>query len=646
MKYIKHLLILSIFVVVSARAQERQVIRAVTSFENYDYIDAINAYEILIAKGYSDKQAYEHLGDANYKNANYQEASKWYGKLAELQNGDLDIAYLYRYAQTLKSLKEYELSDMWMNKFEIAKTTDVRGQNFLEKRDYLAEIKENSGRYNINNLPINSKESDFSPAFYNNEIIFSSARDSGVLTKNIHSWNQKWFLNLFRTTEGEDGAYSIPEKFSKPLNQRTHESSPVFTKDGQTIYFTKNNSKNGKFSRDTEGISRLKIYRASLVNNVWGNITELPFNSDVYSTAHPALNADESRLYFSSNMPGTLGESDIFYVDIKEDGSYGTPMNLGKAINTESRETFPFISESNILYFASDGHPGLGGLDVFAISLNDLNMANPVNLGEPINSEEDDFSYIINESTKKGYFASNRTGGKGDDDIYGFVEKEPLDLNCKTKISGIIKDQETGYPLANAMVTILNKEEEIVSTATTQSDGSFFMDGDCTKGEYKLTASKEAYNPAENKFQIVSLKDTNNIELSLEKARKAVPIGTDLVKYLNIEPIYFDFDKSFIRKDAQVSLEKILEYLKEYPEVGIAIKSHTDSRANDEYNERLSLRRAKATAEYLFIKGIAEARITYEGVGENELTNECSNGVPCSPEKHQSNRRSAFIVVK
>ena len=553
---------------------------------------------------------------------------------------------MYRYAQTLKSLEKYTESDVWMQKFKTTKSNDQRAIKFGNNLEYLDNIEANSSRYDIKNLAINSKESDFAPSVTNEMLVFSSARDSGLTSRKLHAWNNKPFLNLYKATANEQGDFVTSSKLSKALNKKTHESSTAFTKDGATVYFTRNNSENGKFSRDENGVSRLKIYKATLAEGKWTNIQELPFNGDNYSVAHPTLNKDETKLYFASDMPGTMGESDIFTVDINADGSFGSPINLGENINTESRETFPFITSENKLYFSSDGHPGLGGLDVFVTNLENTYRPTIENIGRPINSEEDDFSFILNEETKKGFFASNRDGGKGDDDIYSFTENKALDLTCHAKIAGVIKDQETGALLANAEIMIYNSANKVVAKGITNTDGAFALEGDCAKGDYKLVASKKEYNQRNKMFATVAAKDITDMELSLEKTRKAAPIETNLVKYLGIEPIYFNFDKSLTRKEAKASIKKVLAYLREYPEVHVQVRSHTDSRGNDSYNKELSVRRAKATAAYLVSEGISEERISHKGFGETKLTNECSNAVPCTKDKHQANRRSEFIVVK
>ncbi len=627
-------------------AQEKNIKKAETNFNNYAYAEAISSYEHLVKKGYSDEQIFKNLGNAHYLNANYQEAASWYEKLFKIEEVSVEAEYMYRYAQSLKSLQKYKESDMWMQKVHAAKSGDNRAQKFIDNEDYLDQIKANSGRYSIKNMAINSEVSDFAPSFYGESLVFSTARDSGLITKRIHKWNNNAFLNLYLSAPNENDEYVNTDKLSKLVNKKTHESSTAFTKDGSTIYFTRNNSENGNFSRDDEGVSRLKIFKATKVNDKWTNIIELPFNGDNYSVAHPALSPDESKLFFASDMEGTYGASDIFVVDINKDGSYGTPKNVGAPINTESRETFPYVTSNNILYFSSDGHPGLGGLDVFATDLNNTQKTDIKNIGKPVNSVEDDFSFIFNEESRKGYFASNREGGNGDDDIYSFNELKPLDLECHTIVNGKIKDHKTGAAIAGASVIIYDSENNTVSQAYTKNDGSFTMDSNCEDGNYKLVATKESYNDGDKLFTTVSANDTTDVELTLEKTRLAAAVGTELGKLLGIEPIYFDFDKSHIRRDARVSITKIIDYMNKFPEIKVEIGSHTDSRANDQYNQGLSLRRAKATSKYMVEQGISEERLTFKGFGETQLSNECTNGVPCTKEKHQRNRRSEFIIIE
>ncbi len=626
-------------------AQDAKLKKAEDKFEDYAYSNAIDAYEQLVEKGYTDEEIYKNLGDANYQNAQYDAAADWYSRLFKLEGIQVDSDYMYRYAQTLKSMKEYEASDAWMQKFEAAKASDQRAKKFAQNKDYLEQIEAQSGRYDVKTLSINSAQSDFAPSFRGDQLVFSTARDSGFATKRIHQWNNGAFLNLYSASPSESGEYNSSSKLASVLNKKTHESSTAFTKDGTTVYFTRNNSNNGNFSRDDEGVSRLKIYRAKLDGTVWKDIVELPFNGDDYSTAHPTLNADESKLYFASDMVGSLGLSDIFVVDLYEDGSIGVPKNLGNTINTEGRETFPFVTAGNTLYFASDGHPGLGGLDIFATKIDDLDNLFIVNVGKPVNSEQDDFSFIINEETKKGFFASNRSGGMGSDDIYGFTENEEINLVCTTSVSGVVLDQDTGNPLGSAMVAIFNTNNELIAETTSEADGSFMLLGDCRDGNYTVVASKEDYNKGDKMFAVVSGNDTQGVEVVLGKTIKQAPVGTDLIAFLGLKPIYFDLDKADIRPDASRTMTEVIRYMKQFPELKVQVRSHTDAKASDSYNMRLSKRRAKNTVAYLLANGISEARISGEGFGETQLTNDCNTRESCEDERHQENRRSMFVVT-
>lgn len=646
MKQLKNISCFLLILSFCANAQENMVEKAKDNFDNYAFYDAVEGYEELLEKGYSSEEIYKKLGNANYFNAQYDAASEWYGKLFELEDAVIDAAYMYKYAQCLKSLKKYEESDTWMQKFATAKTLDKRAALYVKNKNYLEKIKAQSGRYGIKNLALNSDASDFAPSFYGEKLVFATARDTGITTRKSHLWNKSPFLNLYSADSSENGDYASPYKFSKALNTKAHESSSVFTKDGKTLYFTRNNYKNRRFARDKDGLSRLKVYRATWQDGEWGDVTELPFNNDDYSVAHPALSTDEKTLYFASDMPGTMGESDIFSVSIEADGSYGVPINLGNKVNTEARETFPFISALNVLYFASDGHPGLGGLDVYATKLDDMDAIYVVNVGEPINSEEDDFSYVVNEGTKKGFFTSNRAGGKGDDDIYGFIEKEALDLACNTRVEGIVKDKETDAPLNESNVAIYNGTNELVSEIVTDENGKFSLEVDCKNATYTMIASKQEYDNADTVVNVKGADDIPNVEIALVKTLRSAPVGTDLVQLLSLEPIYFDLDKADIRPDASETMTKVIDYLKQFPEVQLQVQSHTDVRGSDDYNMRLSNRRAESTVAYLLANGIDSGRITGKGFGETQLTNECTTRESCSDDRHEKNRRSVFIVLK
>ncbi|UTN03197.1 OmpA family protein [Flavobacterium bizetiae] len=629
-------------IALKGNAQTANQNKADKDYTQYAYIDAIGTYEKVAEKGYKDETMFQRLGNAYYFNGELMKAAKWYEALFEM-NAEQEPEYYYRYAQTLKANGDYAKADKILEAFNKKTATDKRGILFENNKNYLEQIKANSGRFEIVNAGINSKQTDYGSAYYNNKIVFASARDTGGVVRKTFKWTNKAFTNLYSAELKADGTLGEPERFEKKINSKFNESTPVFTKDGKTMYFTRNNYLKGKRGRDDQKITLLKLYRAEFVNDKWTNITELPFNSDQYSTAHPALSNDEKKLYFASDMPGTLGQSDLYSVTINDDKSFGKPENLGPAINTEGRETFPFIAADNQLYFASDGRPGLGGLDVFVTTIKSDNTFTAVqNVGAPVNSKQDDFAFIINSESSKGFFSSNREGGIGNDDIYKLTETRKL--LCEQKLKATIVDLETSKVLENAKVTLLDEQFKVIAEAVSQADGTYTFNVECNK-KYYVRAAKEDFETKEVPVTIIGEEGETSVVVALEKRIKPIGVGTDLAKTLNIPIIYFDLDKSFIRKDAAFELEKILAVMKQYPKMKIDVRSHTDSRQTAEYNIALSNRRAKATIQWLTKNGIASNRLTGKGYGESQLLNKCSDGVSCTEAEHQLNRRSEFIIV-
>ena len=629
-------------------AQKVKEAKANKEYEKYAYVDAIKTYERLFEKGYKSVEMLQNLGNAYYFKADLESAAKWYTELFALTQ-DLDAEYYYRYAQSLKGIKDYKKADAMLAKFNEKSGNDSRGQLAANQKDYLAQIKKNSGRYTLENAGINSDKSDYGSAFYKNKVIFASARDTAGFGSRKHAWTGESFTNLYGSVIGDRGTLSDAQRFGKKLNSKFHESTPVFTKDGKTVYFTRNNFLNGKKGKDADRVTLLKIYKATLDGDQWTEITELPFNSDQYNVAHPALSTDEKTLYFASNMPGTIGQSDIFKVAINSDGTFGTPVNLGKTINTEGRETFPFVSADNELYFASDGHPGLGGLDVFVSEeMNDGTYKSVQNVGEPLNSSKDDFGYLIDAKSRIGYVTSNRDGGQGSDDIYRFQETKKLE--CEQLLAGVVTDQETGAVIANAKVTLEDQNHKVIKELITDSEGKFDFGMVACGTKFYLITQRPEYTTKETATITAEETGKTFVPIELEKEVKKVTVGDDVAKAFGIKIIYFDLDKSFIRPDAAFELSKILDLMNENPTMEIDVRSHTDCRQTAAYNAALSDRRAKSTIAWLVSKGIAKSRLTGKGYGESQLVNDCgcepTNKSDCSEEQHQANRRSEFIITK
>lgn len=628
---------------VNAFSQGAKLAKADKEYDKYAYIDAIKTYERVVEKGYKSADLYQKIGNAYYFNAEFAKANKWYAELFAL-NADQDPEYYYRYSQTLKSIGEYDKANEILAKFTQKNNTDSRGKLYTANKNYLDVIKQNSGRYTIDNSGINSEYSDYGSSFYNNKLVFASSRDTSGIIRRKFQWTNQSFTSLYAAEIKPDGTLGEPEKFSKKTDSRFHESTPVFTKDGKTMYFTRNNYNDGKKGKDSKKITLLKIYKAVLEDDKWTNVTELPFNNDNYSVAHPALSSDEKTLYFASDMPGTLGQSDLFKVKINADGTFGTPENLGDKINTAGKETFPHISADNELYFASDGQLGLGGLDVFVTQIQqDGTFSEVQNVGTPVNSSSDDFALLI-DTNRTGFFSSNREGGSGYDDIYKFKENTKLVYKCEQLLAGIITDAETGAILANAKVTLFDKNFKSIKVISSDASGNYSFDVVCGKSYYVRVEMPE-YGTKEQRINIPKTSGATDLPFALEKNIKEVTVGSDLAKTFNIEIIYFDLDKSNIREDAAIDLAKIIDVMKQYPNMKVDVRSHTDSRASNSYNDKLSDRRAKSTIAYMVSHGIDANRLTGKGYGESQLVNKCADGVECSEAEHQKNRRSEFIIV-
>tara|TARA_R110002049_G_scaffold1498_5_gene11641 strand:- start:3014 stop:4933 length:1920 start_codon:yes stop_codon:yes gene_type:complete len=610
-------------------------------FDNYGYIKASELYEAAVNNGEDSKHVLTRLGDCYYNNSDSEKAVIWYKKAVDKYD-DISAEYLFKYIQTLKSLGNYAEADLWMKKFievhnEDSRAKDYDANNFAAYTELLSNTDKSVTE--IINLPINSNQSDFGSYIHNNQLFFASAKGSDE--SKVYAWNKEPFLDLYQVSvEDKNGQlkFGTPNHIeSSGINTDYHEASVAITNDGKTLYFTRDNvTRKNKLDYDRKGTSHLKIYKASLVEGSWEAIRELPFNDEVYSTGHPALSADNKKLYFVSDRPGGLGQTDIYEVEILENNKYSLPKNLGNKINTAGREMFPYVSQDSTFYFSSDGHLNLGLLDIFKSNIIKDDAAEPENLGAPFNSGYDDFAYYIdsNDRNKRGYLSSNRPGGKGNDDIYSFSSYE-----CAQKITGIARDTATDEILGNTLVQLINESGKVVDELITNAEGNYVFDADCNK-KYIVLGTKPDYEEAKEEVLLGNENNTTKVaDLFLHPLIK----GNEIV----INPIFFDFDKWNIRTDAEYELEKVIDVLRTHPGMIIKIESHTDSRGSDKYNMKLSDRRAKSSKDYILSRGIDDNRIESAiGFGENQLLNNCSNGVKCSEEAHQLNRRTQFIIIK
>ncbi|TYP96066.1 WD40 repeat protein [Tenacibaculum adriaticum] len=648
---IKILLALIIFATQNF-AQSKRV--ADRYYHEFSYVRAAKLYEAIYQKGDSSAYILKRLGDSYYKNAETEKAEFWYNKLTKnFKNTETD--YLFKYAQVLRSNGKYQKSD---SLFLVLAAEDKMSslKEEIENESYFIDYSNTKEkRISIRNLAINTPYSDFGGFIINSdETYFASAAPKDSRKQKLYRWNNQPFLNIYMANnyimpleESErDSVLELEYKtlIPPPVNTQYHESTPVFTKDGKTMYFTRVNFDGKKLKSDKGETINLKLYKAKYYKGNWLDVTELPFNNNDYSIGHPALSIDEKTLYFVSDMPGGFGETDIYKVNITEDG-YSEPVNLGSTVNTKGKEMFPFVGEDNTLYFSSNGHIGLGLLDIFQTKILENNTySKAVNLGYPFNSKKDDFSFYLDKSSRKGFFSSNRDKGKGDDDIYSFIiYDDPKPEICFQTITGIIRSKHDNSPIAFAKVKLIDSKGEVVKEVVSSEDGSYKLEEvPCGDRKYVVHSSKLDFKSNSNNIT-TTMKKGKVIDVDLTLA--PLIIGNQIV----INSIYFDFNESDIREDAEYELENIVIVMNNHPDMIIKIESHTDSRGEKEYNRKLSDRRAKSTRDFIISRGITPDRIESAiGYGEDQLLNNCddANRKKCTEEEHQLNRRSYFYIVK
>ena len=636
MKYTNHILVCILLMVnFSGFAQYGKQKKADTLFNKFSFVKAANEYKELIENNYNKDYATRRLADCYAYLRDPNNAAIYYKKAVEQEN--VPIEYYYSYAQALRGIKDYKNSRIWLERFKDSGGV-INANDFEKDVNFITNVFNAKQQYFLDKISFNSKFSDFGAFEHNGKIYFASSRDEGVSVKRLYGWNEQPFLDVYVADVGTKTNVDHTAKIKGDVNSIYHDGPVTITKDGKTMYFSRNNLDEYGLSKDKKGISNMKIYKATFRDSIWTDIEDLSINHAEYSTQHPALNKDDSKLYFTSDLPGGFGGSDIYIVDINPDGTLGVPKNLGEVINTKNSEGFPFINNEGTLFFSSDGHPGLGLLDIFGtIKGENGEFVDVINLGIPINSNKDDFSFSMNANGIAGYFASNRTGGLGDDDIYAYHRVQTLQLE------GVVSDAINTKPIANSIITLFNDKDEQIAYMVTDENGFYQINIDRNK-DYKIVGSQDKYI---DDYRTFTSKNLQTMLTTITANLLLNPVQ-DVVKLAELNTIYFDFDKHNIRTDAALELDKIVNLMQnEYPEMVIRIESHTDSRGELSYNDKLSIDRANSTYEYLISKGIDPSRITeHEGFGERRLTNGCENGAKCEENEHQLNRRTQFIVVK
>lgn len=706
------------FILISAMAsaqsvQERQ---ADLLYQNSAYSEAVIIYESLYNHSPNNGKYIQRLAYCYNKMLNYRKALVFYSLLIQTEQRKNED--YYEYSQLLRIDGKMDESKKWLEKYIGLAPNDMRAINQYKKLNELFTLSNNFSRIEIKQVAGNTRFIDMCPIYYHDRIVFSSAKDSFSMITNNYKWNDQPFLNLFVTKPNPKSDFKGSTEFSSKLNSRVHEGPACFTFDYKIIYFTRNSSISGKSKKSPNGVNNLKIFISTFDGRNWSTARDFPYNSKDYSVGHPALSPDNKTLYFVSDMPGGFGETDI-YKSEWINGQWSKPENLGATINTEGKEMFPFVDKTGTLYFSSDGHPGISGLDIYIAKEEERGKYLVTNIGNPLNSKYDDFGFIINPDSLNGYFTSNRPGGSGDDDIYSFsVAVSAIDLTVTCM------KEENREILPGTKVYLKSESGEVISSAICDQDGK--VEFSVKPGaKYQLFAEKSDYvadvkhivissqlfgfhqkeeillkrnysylsvkvidkesglvipnakvDVSEGKFDQAEFKNNNGVvrmklneltnykfdasameyfgnsakftgannapgEYSLTIELEKMSVGKQFV----LNDLYYDLDKSNIRPDAALILDRLVKILLDNPTIRIEIGSHTDCRATAAYNKKLSQRRSESVLAYLISKGIAPNRLEAKDYGESQLVNRCSDGVECSEEEHQANRRTVVKIL-
>lgn len=652
----KKIVVLFIICPLLALAQNKAMLKAVEKYNNLEYIEAIKIFESLVKKGDNSIEVLEKLANANYQNASYLEANKWFEKLKEV-SPQLSAENTFRFAHTLRVSGKLTEADKQLSLFKTSFPNQIRTKLLSNPLNTTTNFVVS----NIENLSINSAFSDYGVFLKGDTIVFSSAREQFISDKKSLRTGEP-FTNLLKTVKTANGALTKPVLYAMASYSIYNDATPAFSNDGKTMYHTQNTLlSKSKYKLLNDGF---KLQKSQWVNGKWESVAVIAFSQkDSVKIAHPAISPDGKFLYFASDMPGTLGDSDLFKIEVNADGSFGEITHLKNNVNTEGRETFPFVTANNILLFASNGHPGFGGLDLYSLDLNDPN-AKVISLGSTINSAYDDFAIATNKELTKGYFTSNRLGGKGSDDIYSFdlkiIEEDSIELQklkqeqiVKIEIKGAIKDIATSESLENVNLVLVDKDNKEIGTTKSDNKGNYsfgnidpFLDYTIKVKKFDKVMSEIAVKTTDKTTESTIAVNKNEVIPKVDITKVTTAIGTDIALALKIDQIYFDTNKYDIRPDAILDLDLLVAYMKLNKTVKIEIGSHTDSRGSSIQNMFLSQKRAQATLNYIVSEGIDASRLIAVGYGESKLVNGCKDGVACSKEQHQQNRRSTFIIQK
>lgn len=621
MKKLYILLILFVGVAMNAQAQSDETAKADKLYEQLRYVDAAKAYEKLLNKGVRTQHVYTRLGDSYFYNSEFKNAETNYARAIKR---DPQAETLYRYAQSLKASEKYDLSNTIMNQFANLKPGDDRAKQFKSNPDYIETIQEMKEAFTTKSHKFNTEASDFSAITVGDKLYFSSARNE---SRKNYGWNKEPYLDIYEATIDPAGVVGKPELLKGDVNTKFHEGTLDITPDGKYMFFTRVDYINGDYEKASDGESKLNIYRAIKAGGEWRDVTTTSLEAKEYGVGHPSITKDGKAIFFASEAPGGQGGTDIYKAALK-DGKISNPVNLGPTVNTSGDDSFPYIANDGTLYFSSNGHLGLGGLDVFMYKDGKV-----TNMGAPVNSSLDDFGFTYSEATGKGYVSSNRKGGQGSDDIYGI---ERIEI-CEVAVTVKAIDSETGMAIPGAIVSLQDAGGNSMPGQTTDANGMAVFTTDCNL-EFTARGAKDKYESGEATLSVAE-EETAMVEVMMTPEPEIVEDKIILNK------IYFDLDKSNIRPDAALELDRLVGLMKKYPTLEVMAETYADIRGSDSYNLALTERRANSIIEYVKSQGIDGSRLSAAGRGEANPVVDCATK-KCTPAEYELSRRSEFTITK
>lgn len=618
-------------------------VKADKQYSSMAYMSSVSTYQ----KGGepTDVRSIRQMADSYRLNGDYNAAATYYQKLIEQQPDATDYLHL---AQALLAIGKCESAITYYQKYAEQAIPETR--TFIKDCSELTTFVKKS----IKLSPIegiNSDLLDFSAVPYRGNVVFTSSRGENQSCRD--SWTGTGYTDMYIASV-KDGKATDVKPFQEETNQRYHDGTATFNQAGTMMYFTRNQAFVG------ENKTRfLKIFESKLRSGTWSEGEELSFNGNSFSTCHPTISADGRKLYFASDRPGGKGGMDIWVSELSN-GKWAAPKNV-EAVNSAGNEVFPYINPQNILHFSSDGHKGIGGLDVFRLSENQVE-----NMGTPFNSSYDDFAYNEQDGGQRGFISTNRKGGfGGDDDIYQWEVSEDLEKKRKEdealataknapkaaeldfpttyKIKIIAIDAKTGQPLVQPLITIAGANKAPKPQLRNNIEMDIFPNG-----QYTILAENDGYQAHTVTVNGIEMLKSPEYYVPLLKSTTPSFEGKVLRKneIIIVDDIYYDYDKSNIRTDASIGLRRLADVMVKYPSLEVELSSHTDSRGKNAYNQSLSQRRAEEAVAYLISKGIAASRFTAKGYGETRITNRCADGVNCNEEEHQKNRRTEVKILR